>query len=204
LSLVAARESGLPWFRGGMVEHAGPAHPIMEAKLAPWGPMHKQMMRESTMRERLWGFLMQGEDLSQPSNRVDLDPSVRDVRGFPVARITYSPHRHELVAAEYYGSRLARALQDAGWEWAIWHTSPNPDGTDPSGFDGPIPMSRHVMGTARMGERPESSVCDPWGRIHQLPNVLIADSSLFPTSAGYGPTLTLVALAIRNARALTA
>jgi choline dehydrogenase-like flavoprotein len=39
--------------------------------------------------------------------------------------------------------------------------------------------------------------------VHAAPNVLIADSSLFPTGAGYGPTLTLVALAIRNVRALT-
>jgi choline dehydrogenase-like flavoprotein len=45
-------------------------------------------------------------------------------------------------------------------------------------------------------------VCDRWGRLHDVPNVTIADSSVFPTSAGYGPTLTLVALAIRNSRAL--
>jgi choline dehydrogenase-like flavoprotein len=54
-----------------------------------------------------------------------------------------------------------------------------------------------------MGTDPHTSVCDPWGRVHAVPNVLIADSSLFPTGAGYGPTLTLVALAIRNVRALT-
>jgi choline dehydrogenase-like flavoprotein len=35
-----------------------------------------------------------------------------------------------------------------------------------------------------------------------MPNVLVADTSLFPTCTGYGPTLALVALAIRNARAL--
>jgi choline dehydrogenase-like flavoprotein len=58
------------------------------------------------------------------------------------------------------------------------------------------------MGSARMGDDPASSVCDRWGRLHDVPNVTIADSSVFPTSAGYGPTLTLVALAIRNSRAL--
>jgi choline dehydrogenase-like flavoprotein len=65
-----------------------------------------------------------------------------------------------------------------------------------------IPISRHIVGTARMGLDPATSVCDEWGRVHAVPNVLIADSSLFPTGAGYGPTLTLVALAIRNTRAL--
>jgi choline dehydrogenase-like flavoprotein len=32
--------------------------------------------------------------------------------------------------------------------------------------------------------------------------VVVADSSVFPTASGYGPTLTIVALAIRAARAL--
>jgi choline dehydrogenase-like flavoprotein len=63
-------------------------------------------------------------------------------------------------------------------------------------------MSRHVMGTARMGDDPRSSVCDRWQRLHDVENVVVADSSVFPTSAGYGPTLTIVALAIRAARAL--
>ena len=54
-----------------------------------------------------------------------------------------------------------------------------------------------------MGRDPETSVCDPWGRLHDVPNVVVADSSVFPTGAGYGPTLTLVALAIRNVTALT-
>jgi len=202
-SLAAARAAGLPWFKGGMVEHAGPAHPILEAKLAPWGPFHKAVMRESTMREHLWGFCMQGEDLPQVTNRVDLDPSVRDVRGFPVARVTYEPHRHELAASAYYAPKLEAVLRTAGAEWAVSHTSPNPEGRNLEGYDSPIASSRHVAGTTRMGADPATSVCDPWGRLHGVPNVIVADSSPFPTGAGYGPTLTLVALAIRNMRALT-
>jgi choline dehydrogenase-like flavoprotein len=203
-SMAAARAAGLPWFRGGMVEHAGPAHPLQEAKNYPWGRAHKVSMRESPMREHLWGFCMQGEDLPQASNRVDLDPRIRDVRGFPVARTTYQPHRHERVASAYYAAKLEAVLKTAGATWALAVTSPNPEGSDYRGFDGPIPTSRHIVGTARMGGDPGTSVCDPWGRLHDVPNVMVADSSLFPTSAGYGPTLTLVALAIRNTEALVA
>ncbi len=195
-SLTTAHAAGLPWIKGGMVEHAGPAHPIIEAKLSPWGARHKDAMRESVMRDRLWGFIMQGEDLPQPTNRVDLDPAVRDVRGFPVLRVTYRAHRHEEVASAYYAPKLEACLKLAGAEWTFTHSSPGP-------FD-PVPISRHVAGTVRMGSDQATSVCDPWGRLHEVPNVLIADSSLFPTSAGYGPTLTLIALAIRNMRALVA
>jgi choline dehydrogenase-like flavoprotein len=45
-------------------------------------------------------------------------------------------------------------------------------------------------------------VFDPWQRSWDVPNVLCADSSVFPTSTGYGPTLPIVALAIRMAREL--
>jgi choline dehydrogenase-like flavoprotein len=201
-SMAAAREAGLPWFRGGMVEHCGPAHPMMEAKNYPWGRAHKRSMRESPMRDHLWGFCMQGEDLPQHANRVDLDPRIRDVRGFPVARTTYAPHRHERVASAYYAPKLEAVLRTAGADWVLSVTSPSPDGDNFGGFDGPIPTSRHIAGTTRMGTDRRTSVCDPWGRLHDVPNVVVADSSPFPTGAGYGPTLTLVALAIRNVRAL--
>jgi choline dehydrogenase-like flavoprotein len=53
-----------------------------------------------------------------------------------------------------------------------------------------------------MGDRPESSVVDPTQHLWDVENVMVADSSVFPTSTGYGPTLTLVALAARAATLL--
>jgi choline dehydrogenase-like flavoprotein len=53
-----------------------------------------------------------------------------------------------------------------------------------------------------MGDDPATSVFDRWQRLHGTENLLCTDSSVFPTSAGYGPTLTIVALAIRASRAL--
>ena len=191
----AARAAGLPWLRGGMVEHAGPAHPIQEAKLYPWGAAHVAAMRDSAMRERMWGFCMQGEDLPQASNAVDLSPSVRDVRGVPVARVTYAPHVHEQAASAHHSIVLDRALREAGAEWTVTATAPG----DISAW----PVSKHVMGTTRMGSDPSTSVVDPLQRVWGVPNLVVADSSVFVTSAGYGPTLTLVALALRAATALT-
>ena len=195
---AAAGEAGLPWVRGGMVEHGGPSLPIMEAKLYPWGRHHKELMRSSPMRDRLWAFTMQGEDLAQATNRVDLDPSVRDVRGYPVARVTYRPHAHDIVASGLHGPRLVQVLEEMGATWTMVATSPGLEGSRMS----PIPISRHVMGTTRMGEDPSTSVVDPFGRVHGLDNVVVADSSVFVTSAGYGPTLTLVALAARASSAM--
>ena len=196
----AAAEAGLPWLRGGLVEHAGASTPILEAKHYPRGPVHSRLMAESPIRQKLWAFTMQGEDLAYPTNRVDLDPSVRDARGFPVARITYRPGRHELAAHEHYGPRLAAILKEMGALWTAVTSSP---GRGNAGFTPEsVPESRHNMGTVRMGTDPTTSVTDPWGRLHAYDNVVVADSSVFVTSTGYGPTLTLATLSARAARHL--
>ncbi len=192
----AAAEAGLPWLRGGMVEHSGAGLPIMEAKHVPWGAHHPAIMADSGIRKRLWAFIMQGEDLPYAHNRVDLDPTIRDARGFPVARVTYRPGRHELAASAHYGPRLRAILKEMGSEWAAISSSP---GTGNASSPAAIPESRHNMGTVRMGTDPATSVVDPAGRLHQFENVVVADSSVFVTSSGYGPTLTLAALAARAA-----
>jgi gluconate 2-dehydrogenase alpha chain len=199
-SRAAAAESGLPWIRGGLVEHGGAGLPIMEAKHLPWGPDHPALMADSAFRTRLWAFIMQGEDLPYAGNRVDLDPTVRDARGYPVARVTYRPGHHELAASRHYGPRLAAVLEEMGAEWTFVTTSP---GGGNASAPEDVPESRHNMGTVRMGDDPATSVVDAGGRLRQADNVVVADSSVFVTSAGYGPTLTLATLAARAAHLLT-
>jgi gluconate 2-dehydrogenase alpha chain len=198
-SRAAAADAGLPWLRGGLVEHSGGGLPIMEAKHMPWGEYHAEIMATSPIRRGLWAFIMQGEDLPYATNRVDLDPAIKDARGFPVARVTYKPGKHELVASAHYGPRLMAILEEMGAQWTAGSTSP---GTGNATLPEAIPESRHNMGTVRMGTDPATSVVDPSGRLHQADNVVIADSSVFVTSAGYGPTLTLAALAARAAHLL--
>jgi gluconate 2-dehydrogenase alpha chain len=195
-----ARECGLPYFRGGLVEHGGGGHPIMEATFTPPGEMHSRTMTDSPMRDRLWAFTMQGEDVPQITNRIDLDPKIRDVHGFAAGRATWDVHRHELAAYRYYAPKLDEIMRAAGAEVTFTASSPRLDGDRPS-TEG-ASQSRHIMGTCRMGNDPRTSVVDRWQRFHDVENMVCTDSSVFPTSAGYGPTLTLVALAIRACRNL--
>ncbi len=201
-AMQAARDAGLPYFRGGIVEHGGGSHPVVEAMYSPWGEAHTRAMLESPMRDRMAAFTMQGEDLPQVTNRVDLDPSVKDVWGVPAGRVTYAPHRHEASCAAHWAPRLEAVLRHAGAQSTFWITSPPLEDARGRRQRDPTPISRHVMGTARLGTEPRTSVCDPWQRVHDVDNVVVTDSSVFPTSTGYGPTLTLVALAIRAVRAL--
>jgi choline dehydrogenase-like flavoprotein len=57
----------------------------------------------------------------------------------------------------------------------------------------------HNMGVARMSNRPADGVANRWGRLHDMPNLFVSDGSLFTSSAAPNPTLTIVALAIRQA-----
>ncbi len=191
-SLAAARAAGLPWFKGGMVEHAGPAHPIARGQASPRGARRTRTpCAAPQMREHLWGFCMQGEDLPQPTNRVDLDPTDSrrprvpgDAGHLPPA----PPRAGGLGVLRRQAASLPRA---AGAEVGA-HATPHRARSTRSRSPVTSPARRG------WGRDPATSVCDPWGRLHDVPNVVVADSSLFPTGAGYGPTLTLVALAIRN------
>ena len=57
----------------------------------------------------------------------------------------------------------------------------------------------HLLGTARMGDDPATSVVDHWNRAHDVPNLYVVDGSAFVTSAGVNPTSTICALALRAA-----
>ena len=64
--------------------------------------------------------------------------------------------------------------------------------------------SAHVMGGCAMGEDPTQSVVDSRGRHHQLENLSIIDGSLFPTSIGANPQLSVYGLSARLATQLAA
>jgi choline dehydrogenase-like flavoprotein len=185
-----ARRAGLPYLRGGVVEIGGSPQLIDEALAYEQVPFlrrsrHKELMRGSSLRDRMLGC------------RVDLDPTLRDVYGLPVARITYSPHRHDLLASLYWARKLRQICVATGAERALVYPAALGFATDPTANN-----TRHVSGTLRMGTDAEVSVTDPFGRLHDAENVVVCDGSLFPTSGAMNPTLTILALALRNATAL--
>jgi gluconate 2-dehydrogenase alpha chain len=196
-----ARFSGVPWLRGGVAEIGGATQLIDEAMVYDGLPLprsqHKDWMRSSPLRDRLLGVQMLGEDLPQLSNRIDLDPGVRDVWGLPVARVTYGLHRHERLASLHWGLKLREIMLAAGAEHAFFYPASLGLVDDRTANN-----TRHMSGTLRMGSDPARSVTDEFGRIHDAPNVVVADSSVFPTSGAFNPTLTIMAVAMRSATAL--
>jgi len=60
-------------------------------------------------------------------------------------------------------------------------------------------MAFHPLGTARMGEIPKHSVVNSFGKVHALENLFISDGSIFPSSLGVNPQITIMAFSMRNA-----
>lgn len=140
-----------------------------------------------------------GDDLPHPSNRVDLDPKYVDEYGFPVARITRDYRFYEQKMFDLMRGRLHKIYEYYHNEYGF-----------PIGNDNPQKKSAlvdmvgdHQMGTCRMGDNPNTSVTDRYGRMHEVPNVIIADTSVFPTGLGVNPMVTTVANALRIGSWLT-
>jgi choline dehydrogenase-like flavoprotein len=149
-------------------------------------------MRLSPIRDRIMPITMGAEDWPTADKRVDLDPAVKDIYGFPVARVTYAPTNFELASQAWIGPKLVAILKAAG-ALVAGFIPRNP----PVALPGlsTVPAGAHIMGTMRMGSDAKTSVTDPTGRMHDLDNVLVTDGGVFPTSSGHNPTLTIMAVA---------
>jgi choline dehydrogenase-like flavoprotein len=63
-------------------------------------------------------------------------------------------------------------------------------------------VSAHVMGGCAMADGPQRGVVDANGHHFQIENLSVHDGSVFPTSLGVNPQLSIYALVARNATAL--
>jgi choline dehydrogenase-like flavoprotein len=145
-----------------------------------WGAAFKRLMREYVS---CGGFWVCGEGLPNDRNTITLDPAVRDAWGVPVARVTHEWSANDRALLDAAIARSREILEAAG-AVEVFHGAPR---------------GAHNMGTCRMGRSPATSVVDPDCRAHEVPNLLICDTSVFVTATGVNPTLTAMALAQRAA-----
>ncbi len=156
--------------------------PFMAAFLDPgaWG---REFTSALDSYENMAGMWIVGEDMPQERNRVTLSDT-EDGFGLKVADVAYTDHANDAAMRDYAYDVGARMYDSLG----ATRTLPTP----------PYP-STHNLGTNRMSERPEDGVVDRNGRAHDVPNLFVSDGSQFTTGAAENPTLTIVALAIRQA-----
>ncbi len=174
---------------GGHVAASGVGIPLPINFTLPekpaWGQEAKDLDRQYFNRSMAVGIVV--HDLPQERNRVELDDSVTDSAGLPVARITHMPHENDLAQARWIVDRNAEILEAAGAS-QVWRRYVER-------FTG----NAHQHGTCRMGDDPGRSVLNKYCQAHDVENLFVVDSSPFPTSTGSNPTLTIMANAWRVA-----
>jgi len=157
--------------------------PFMAAFLDPgaWGSKFTSAMDGYANMAGMW---LVGEDMPQESNRITLHASEKDPFGLPVPNVHFDDHPND-VAMRTYAYNQGGALYDAVGAKRTINTPPYP--------------STHNLGTNRMSEKPQDGVVNKHGQTHDIANLFISDGSQFTTGGAENPTLTIVALAIRQA-----
>lgn len=139
-----------------------------------------------------YGYFAMAEHFPNPDSRVILDPAHRDALGTPRVRLAWIYGDKDHAALERSVARLADALGASGEGRLCWSIKPGQLLANSS-------ASRHHMGTTRMNADPTKGVVDPDLRLHEVRNLYVAGSSVFPTSGIANPTLTILALVMRLA-----
>jgi choline dehydrogenase-like flavoprotein len=137
--------------------------------------------------QKLWdrsaGMVVICEDLPEDHNRVTLDPDLVDGDGIPAPKVDYRLSENSEKMLEHAVARGKEVLEAAGARRTF--------------AEAPLEVAGwHLMGTARMGLDPETSVVNDWGRCHDVKNLFIIDGSIFVTAAAVNPTNTIQALTL--------
>ncbi|MFT4826012.1 MAG: choline dehydrogenase-like flavoprotein, partial [Cryomorphaceae bacterium] len=172
-------------FDGGFLFLTAPFTPEIMAKIVfqdIWGERLADIMKQYV---NMASMLVHGEDLPQANNRITLHPTQVDQNGLPVPVVHYEDHANTIAMKEF-AVQKGRAIYESLGAKEI--------------FDAPdVFPATHNMGVARMGNDPATSVCNSWGQTHDIDNLFVSDGSLFPTVGCENPTLTIVALVLRQA-----
>jgi choline dehydrogenase-like flavoprotein len=157
--------------------------PFMAAFLNPggWG---RDFTAAMDAYDHMAGMWIVGEDMPQETNRVTLHASEKDQYGLPVPNVHFDDHANDVAMREHAFTQGSAVYNAVGAKTVI-RTPPYP--------------STHNLGTNRMSEKAQDGVVNKHGQTHDIANLFISDGSQFTTGAAENPTLTIVALAIRQA-----
>jgi choline dehydrogenase-like flavoprotein len=144
-------------------------------------------------------LLIRGEQAPNPASRVVLSER-RDALGVPLADLDWRLSDIDKRSVACFTEALAKEFQRLGLgtiQTEAWlHEESSTWPVDPTVGNHPIGGYHHI-GTTRMSSNPRTGVVDADCRMHQIDNVYIAGSSVFPTAGWANPTLTIIALALR-------
>ena len=163
------------------------------------GPFHPWLMRRMSGLDL--AIVIRAEQAPNPDSRVKLNGQ-RDAIGMPRVALDWRMSDIDVDSVAGLVAALERESRRLGLgtvEPAAWLARSDKRWVSDELVSAHPIGGFHHMGTTRMAGDPRRGVTDGWGRVHGLPNLHIAGSSLFPTGGWANPTLTILALSLRTA-----
>ncbi len=136
-------------------------------------------------------FTCRGEMIPNADSYCEIDPDAKDKWGIPTLRFHFKWSGNELRMVGHFQKTTKEIIERLGGKIQSGDVSPQ----QAISKGGEI---IHEVGTARMGDDPDSSVTNQYGQSWDIGNLFIADGSAFSTKAHKNPTLTIMALAWRS------
>ncbi len=191
----------------GFKLEAPPLHPVLTATTLPDdGAAHAQWMRDFRRMQVLIALLRDGFNAQSEGGVVRLRDDGTPVLDYPLTPFVFDGVRrafHAMAEIQFAaGATRVSPAHGFGAPFTSLATAKAAIGA----FDlRPLytrVVSAHVMGGAPFGSDPSRSVVGIDGRHHHLRNLYVCDGSLFPTSIGANPQLSIYAFAARIATGL--
>lgn len=139
-----------------------------------------------------------GEMIPNEKCFLELDPEKKDKWGIPVPRFHFAWSDYEIQQVAHQQKTFAAMIEAAGGK--VNGGGPQ----DPRKVMTTGGSVNHEIGTTRMSAKPEDGVTNPFGQVWDCPNVAVADGGVFVSGPYKNPTLTILALAWRQAEHLIA
>ena len=186
---------------------APPLHPVLTAITLPDdGVAHARWMKDFPRMHVLIALLRDGFNPESQGGEVRLRDDGTPLLDYPLRPVFWEGARRALVTmAEIQfaaGAEMVMPVHAAG---AAFTTIDRARAAIASFDLQPLVtsvVSAHVMGGAPFGPDARRAVVDPAGRHHQLANLYVFDGSLFPTSIGANPQLSIYGITARLATGL--
>jgi choline dehydrogenase-like flavoprotein len=184
----------------GFKLEAPPVHPVLAAVTLPGhGVEHDAWMRRLPNLQVLIALLRDGFHPDSAGGRVRLASDGTPLLDYPLTPYLFDGVRRALAAmAEIQfaaGATSVMPVHDEGDGFATIAAARAAIAAFDLRPQATTMVSAHVMGGAAFGPDPRSSVVDLTGRHHHVDNLYVVDGSLFPTSIGANPQLSIYAVA---------
>ncbi len=186
---------------------APPIHPVLFATtLHGFGESHAQRMKEFAHTHALLALLRDGFHPDAAGGRVELRSDGSPVLDYPLTGFVFDGVRRALLSMAQIqfeaGARAVHPVHELAGAYRSW--------PDARAAIAALPMkplltrivSAHVMGGCAIAADAQRGVVGPDGVHWQLANLSVHDGSIFPTSIGANPQLSIYGITARLASGL--